>query len=150
VSLEGGLPLARLERLGASLCDTHGDLHARLNFSSEAGFNCLQGTVEADLKLICQRCMSHMGHKVAGSFKLGLILDEEEIQTLPTDFEPYLIEGDEQSIIDLLEDELLLCLPIAVMHEEECSEFLKKHEEQKQAEKEASSPFAVLKGMKVD
>ncbi len=150
VSLEGGLPLARLERLGASLCDSNGDLHARLNFGSKAGFNCLQGTVEADLKLTCQRCMYPMECKVSGRFKLGLVLDEEEIQALPTDFEPYLIEGDEQSIVDLLEDELLLCLPIAAMHEDECSEFLKKHNEQKQAEKEASSPFAVLKEMKSD
>ena len=77
-------------------------------------------------------------------------INEEEMQELPADLEPYLIEGDEQSIIDLLEDELLLSLPIAAVHQEECSEFLKKHDEQKQAEKEASSPFAVLKGMKVD
>lgn len=150
VNLEGRFPLARLERLSAALCDTAGELHVRLNFSSKAGFNCLQGTVEAKLKLICQRCMSPMEHKVSARFKFGLVLDEEEIQELPADLEPYLIHGDEQSIIDLLEDELLLSLPIAAMHQEECSEFLKKHNEQKQAEKEASSPFAVLKGFKID
>jgi len=149
VALEGGLPLARLERLSASLCDTDGELHATLNFGSKAGFSCLQGTVEVNLKLICQRCLYPMEHKVSGCFKFGLVL-EEEIEALPADFEPYLIEGDEQSIIDLLEDELLLSLPIAAMHEDECSEFLKKHDEQKQAEKEASSPFAVLKEMKID
>ena len=150
VGLEGHLPLARLERLSEVLCDTAGEIHARLNFCEIAGFRCLQGTVEASLKLICQRCINPMEHKVSGRFKFGLVLDEEEMQELPADFEPYLVEGDEQSIIELLEDELLLSLPIAVMHQEECSEFLKKHNEQKQAEKEASSPFAVLKGMKVD
>ena len=150
VSLEGDYSLARLERLSATLCDTAGELHVRLNFSSTAGFRCLQGTVEADLRLICQRCMSPMEHKVSGHFKFGLVIDEEELQELPADLEPYLVVGDEQSIIELLEDELLLSLPIAPMHQEECSEFLKKHNEQKQAEKEASSPFAVLKGMKVD
>ncbi len=149
-SLEGSLPLTRLERLSATLCDTTGELHARLNFGSKAGFSSLQGTVDADLKLVCQRCMCPMEHKVSGRFNFGLVLDEEEMQGLPTDLEAYLIEGDEQSIIGLLEDELLLSLPIAVMHEEECSEFLKKHNEQKQAEKEASSPFAVLKEMKTD
>ena len=150
VSLEGNYPLASLERLCAALCDTAGELHVRLNFGSTAGFHCLQGTVEADLKLVCQRCMNPIQHKVSGRFKFGLVLDEEESQELPPDLEPYLCEGDEQSIIELLEDELLLSLPIAPMHQEECSEFLKKHNEQKQAEKEASSPFAVLKGMKVD
>jgi uncharacterized protein len=150
VSLEGDYPLARLERLSAALCDTTGVLHARLNFGSTAGFHCLQGTVEANLELTCQRCMNPMTYGVSGRFKFGLVLDEEEMQELPADLEPYLIEGDEQSIVDVLEDELLLSLPIAAMHDEECSEFLRKHNEQKQAEKEASSPFAVLKGMKVD
>lgn len=150
VSLEGVFPLARLERLSAVSCDTAGVLHANLRFGSTAGFHCLEGTVEANFKLICQRCMQPMEHKVSARFKFGLVLDEAAMQELPADFEPYLITGDEQSIIDLLEDELLLSLPIAAIHQEECSEFLQKHNEQKQAEKEASSPFAVLKGMKTD
>ena len=150
VGLEGDYPLTRLNRLAAALCETEGEIHARLNFGSIAGFRCLQGTVEASLKLICQRCVNPMDYKVSVRFKFGLVLDEEEANELPADLEPYLIEGDEQSIISLLEDELLLSLPIAVAHDEECSKFLKKHNEQKQAEKEASSPFAVLKNMKVD
>lgn len=150
VSLEGSIPLASLERLSAVLSDNEGELRARLNFGSRAGFQCLQGTVQADLKLICQRCLEPMNHNVSGSFKFGLVLDEEEIGDLPAEFEPYLVTGDEQSIIDLIEDELLLSLPIAATHQEECSEFLRKHDEQRQMEKEASSPFAVLKGMKID
>lgn len=150
VGLEGGFPLAELERLSSILCDTAGELHARLNFGSRAGFHCLQGTVEANLKLICQRCMEPMSHNITGHFKFGLVLDEKEINDLPADLEPYLIKGDEQSIIELLEDELLLSLPIAATHQEECSEFLRKHNEQKLVEKETSSPFAVLKGMEVD
>lgn len=150
VSLEGSLPLASLERLSEIVSDTAGELHARLSFGDKAGFHCLTGSVEANLKLICQRCLEPMDFRASGSFKFGLVLDEEEINDLPAALEPYLVEGDEQSIIDLLEDELLLALPIAVTHQEECSEFLKKHDEQKRAEKEASSPFAVLKGMKID
>lgn len=150
VSLTGSYPLALLDRLGAVLSGTHGELNARLNFGSKAGFHCLQGTVEANLRLTCQRCMEPMDHRVSSSFKFGLVLDEEEINDLPAEFEPYLIEGDEQSIIDLLEDELLLSLPIAATHQKECSEFLRKHDEQRQIEKEASSPFAVLKGLKTD
>jgi len=150
VSLEGNYPLARLDRLATALCESEGEIQAQLNFGSIAGFRCLQGTVEASLKLICQRCVKPMDYKVSGRFKFGLVLNDEEASELPADLEPYLIEGDEQSIISLLEDELLLSLPIAAAHDKECSEFLKKHHEQKQAEKEASSPFAVLKDMKVD
>lgn len=150
VCLEGDFPLAGLGRLSSILCDTAGELHARLIFGSRAGFHSLQGTVEANLRLICQRCMEPMCHRVSGHFKFGLVLDEEEINDLPADLEPYLIKGEEQSIIELIEDELLLSLPIAATHQQECSELLRKHNEQKQMEKEASSPFAALKGMKLD
>jgi uncharacterized protein len=150
VSLEGRFPLAGLERLIAILCDTEGELVARLDFGSGADFHYLQGTVEANLKLICQRCMEPMDHRVSSRFKFGLVLDEKETKDLPAGIEPYLIEGDEQSIINLLEDELLLSLPMAATHQQECSGFLRKHDKQRRAEKEASSPFAVLKGMKTD
>lgn len=150
VSLEGCFPLAKLERLSEVLSDNAGELNARLNFGSNAGFQCLQGSVEADLKLICQRCLEPMNQVVSAQFKFGMVLDEEETEELPAEFEPYLIEGDEQSIINLLEDELLLSLPIAPAHQNECSEFLRKHKEQGLAAKEASSPFAALKDMKID
>ena len=124
VSLAGEYPLAKLKRLSALLCDAGGSLHARLNFGTKAGFHSLQGTVDANLPLICQRCLEPMIHQVSGQFKFGLILDEEEINDLPADLEPFLLQGDEQSITDLLEDELLLSLPLAAMHQEVCSEFL--------------------------
>ena len=79
VCLEGVYPLARLERLSAALCDSKGELHARLNFGSKAGFHSLQGTVEASLVLTCQRCLEPIVQKVSGRFKFGLVLDEDEI-----------------------------------------------------------------------
>lgn len=121
-----------------------------MNFSSGAGYLGLQGSVDAILKLTCQRCLELMQHEVCGQFKFGLITREEEAEELPTNVEPYLIEGDEQSVIDILEDELLLSIPIAAMHEEACSEFLQQQKEERRVEKEKANPFAVLKDLKID
>jgi uncharacterized protein len=73
---------------------------------------------------------------------------------LPEEFEPYLLEDEEQSIIDLVEDELLLSLPMVTVHEEACSDYMtKQNREVKaaiEAEKEAEHPFAALKALKDD
>lgn len=150
VSLEGSWPVSRLDRLAASLNDTSGNIFARIKFGSKAGFNCLDGRVEASLNVICQRCIEPMNLEVSGHFVLALLTSEEELELVPDQLEPYMVEGAEQSLIDVIEDELLLSLPMVPVHEEECSEFLVKLEEQRQADKKAASPFSVLQGLKTE
>ncbi|MDH3343121.1 MAG: YceD family protein [Gammaproteobacteria bacterium] len=150
VTLEGVMPLARLERLSELLSSNSGELSAILRFSSDKGYLELQGKVDASLDLICQRCMGPMKHEVSGQFKFGLMTSEEYEDKIPPDADPYLLEGDEQSVVEILEDELLLSIPIAAMHEEECSEFLQQQNEERRVEKEKSNPFAVLKDLKID
>lgn len=150
VRLEGVWPLAGLERLSEVLSDNSGELYARVSFSSGAGYLCMQGSIDAALVLNCQRCLEPMQHEVSERFKFGLITSEEEADELPADIEPYLVEGEEQSLIDVLEDELLLSIPIAAMHQEECSEYLRQLNEKRRVEKEKSNPFAVLKDLKLD
>ena len=150
VTLEGVMPLAKLERLSGMLCDNAGELSAELHFTSGTGYLGFYGKVEASLELICQRCMKPMKHEVSGQFKFGLMTSAEYEHKVPDDADPYLLEGDEQSVVEVLEDELLLSIPIAVMHLEECSEFLQKQDEERQVEKEKSNPFAVLKDLKID
>jgi len=150
VTLEGVMPLAKLSRLSELLSDNAGELSAKLHFTSGTGYLGLYGEVEASLQLICQRCMKPMKHKVSGQFKFGLMTSEEYEHKVPDDADPYLLEGDEQSVVEVLEDELLLLIPIAVMHDKECSEFLQQQNEERRLEKEKSNPFAVLKDLKID
>ena len=150
VTLEGAMPLAKLERLSEVLCGNSGELSARLRFTSNTGYLGLYGKVEAELELVCQRCMQPMKHAVSGQFNFGLMTSEEYEDKLPPDTDPYLLEGDEQSVIEILEDELLLSIPIAAAHQNECSEFLQQQNEERRVEKEKLNPFAVLKDLKID
>jgi len=150
VTLEGVYPLVKLERLTESLSDNSGELFAKLHFTSGSGYLGLHGTVEASLDLVCQRCLQPMKYPVSGQFKFGLMTSEKHEDKVPSDAEPYLLEGEEQSVVDILEDELLLSIPIAVRHPNECSEFLQKQNEERRAEKEKSNPFAALKDLKID
>jgi uncharacterized protein len=89
-----------------------------------------------------------MDFEINSQFKFAFIDSEDEIELIPDEFEPYIIEGDEQSILDIFEDELLLSLPMVAVHETACSDYMTRHEKKLKAEKEAAHPFAALKALK--
>ena len=149
-TIEGVYSIAKLDRLKQVLHADAGVVTAKLEFGRSVGFNCLKGEISAQLLVECQRCLKPMATKISGSFKFALINSEDEIELLPEEFEPYLLEGDEQSIVDLIEDELLLALPMVLAHDNACSDFMAKQEKTIKAEKEASHPFAALKSLKDD
>lgn len=149
-TIDGVYPLSKLKRLSEVLVSNEGYVSAKLEFGHSVGFACLKGKVSAKLLVECQRCLSPMDIEVAGRFKFALVSSEDEFELVPEEFEPLLLEGEEQSIIDLIEDELLLALPMVTAHENACSDYLVKQEAEVKAEKEASHPFASLKALKDD
>jgi len=153
-TIEGVYPISKFARLSEALFSTEGNVNVKLEFGDSVGFASLKGKVSAKLPVECQRCLKPMATEVTGRFKFALVNSEEEFELLPEEFEPYILEGDEQSIIELVEDELLLCLPMVTVHEDDCSDFMKKQNKAVQAaikaEKEASHPFAALQALKDD
>ncbi len=153
-TIEGVYPVSKLARLSEILLSNDGFVTAKLEFGQCVGFACLKGRVSATLVVECQRCLKPMEIELAGRFKFALVNSEDEFEFLPEELEPYLIEGEKQSIIELIEDELLLSLPMVTAHEEACSEYMSKQNRKIKAaikaEKEASHPFAALKALKGD
>ena len=149
-TIEGNYPLVKLGRLSESLVSNEGNVAVKIEFGRSAGFACLKAKVSAKLLVKCQRCLEPMETEVAGEFKFALVKSEEEFELLPEEFEPYLLAGEEQSIIDLVEDELLLSLPMVTVHENSCSDFMTDQEKAIEAAKEAEHPFAALKALKED
>jgi len=149
-TIEGSYPLAKLGRLSEALVSNEGDVTVKLEFGHSVGFACLKAKASAKLLVKCQRCLKPIETEVTGNFKFALVNSEEEFELLPEEFEPYLLEGEEQSIIDLIEDELLLSLPMVTVHENDCSDFMVRQEKAIKAAKEAEHPFAALKALKDD
>lgn len=150
--IEGIYPIAKLYRLRDQLVSDVGNVTAKLEFGNSIGFDCLKGSVSARLLVECQRCLQPVEIELSGRFKFALIKSEDELELLPEEFEPLLLEAEEQSIIDLIEDELLLSLPMVTVHENACSDYMAKQNKLvKQAiktEREAVHPFAALKALK--
>jgi uncharacterized protein len=144
---EGVWPVANFERLAEAICNPEGEVRARLKFATRAGTPCLDGFIQAELEMRCERCLDPVMQHVESEFRFGLITDEEEADQLPKEFEPLLVSDGEHSLMQLVEDELLLSLPIVARHEDECSEILLKHKDNDSLQQETHRPFAALKDL---
>ncbi len=160
--MQGRLPLSRMPRLAESLEDVTGDIDVELEFDVDSsGIAWMKGHLSCSLSLCCQRCMQTLSMPVDTTFKLAMIESEAEIERLGEEYEPLLLNDDLVSVAELVEDELLLSLPIVPKHEtEDCNstDFSDSHNESvPQSEKltethseskQKKNPFAVLADLK--
>jgi uncharacterized protein len=109
----GALPLAQLPRLAAQLADRSGTLAVDLTAGKDAqGQAWLTGTVRGELMLMCQRGLHPFGWTCDLAPQLRLVSSEAEEKRLMADAEAYRVEDDRLPLRDVVEDEVLLALPM--------------------------------------
>ncbi len=112
-SFEGTLPVAQLPRLVEALADASGEVAYRLDFESGVlGGPQLHVRLSAGLKLECQRSLEWFVFPAVVDVRLGLLADDAGAAALPGDCEPLLLEDGVLSPQRVIEDELLLALPL--------------------------------------
>ena len=112
-SFEGILPVAELPRLVEALADDRGEVAYRLDFEQGIlGGPQLHVVLSAGLTLECQRTLESFVYPAAVDTRLGLLAKEQDADALPGDCEPLLLEGGALSPRKVIEDELLLALPL--------------------------------------
>jgi uncharacterized protein len=154
---EGRIALAEMERLGELLQDSDGEVTVSLEFGTDnEGIRFLRGRIQAEVSLECQRCLETMRYPIDSEFALALVRNTVEAEALPSHYEPLLVEGEPLFLRDIIEDELLLALPIVAMHkQEECSVNVSSGQEAGETRKDTGAavkenPFAVLADLKTD
>jgi uncharacterized protein len=109
----GSVPLAKLPRLAASLAQSAGTLQVELQATrDEEGQEWLHGEIRGRLPLTCQRGLHDFDWNCDVALSLALVESEAEENKLLKDTESYLVEGDELPLRDLVEEEVLLALPM--------------------------------------
>lgn len=109
----GSLPFAQLPRLAAQLAGKEGALEVDLATAKDkAGAAWLDGEIRGELSLTCQRGLHPFGWNCSLKPHLRLVASEAEEERVLKDCEPYLIQDDQLPLRDLVEDEVLLALPI--------------------------------------
>jgi len=146
--LGGSLAVVDLKRLEDVLFDTQGSLDYELRGTRDARNRPqIEVKVAGQLHLLCQRCLGLLRHEVRVDSQLvvvprGVLPDDD----LNDPEAPDLIEAiPELKVAALVEDEVLLSLPLAPRHPEgECQGRLEKHDDAGGA----PSPFAQLAALK--
>lgn len=148
--VSGTWPIAKMPRLLTMLGSEFGDAHAEMHFAKSGRNRYVKGRVTAPVEIQCQRCMNLMTMQIEAEFSLGLVETEAQIDKLPEGFEPLITEG-RHFLPDVIEDELILAIPIVPVHDSDCSDFMNMQKEEQKANLEVEeakpNPFAVLKDM---
>ncbi len=137
--LQSVTPVSAMARLAALLVDAKGSVGSDLRFSDRQW---IDGEASATVRVTCQRCLEPMSVALDARIRLAVDADEDQ---LPDDREAVMSDNGDLSPLALVEDELILALPIVPMHAEgECSVRLAENP----APAERESPFAVLQQLK--
>ena len=156
--LEGEDPLSAFERLSqeaqASVEGASVAWYAEGEHVPEAagpGHLWLHIEADAQVPMVCQRCLgvAHIHLQVERSFRF--VKDEATAESMDDEAEEDLLAlSKDFNLRELLEDELLMELPLVPMHEE-CPEAVlmaSTDEDFESASTEKTNPFAVLAGLR--
>jgi uncharacterized protein len=111
------VPLAELPRL-AQLAGLAGEVRGRVHFRRTAGIAVAELSFSGTARLVCQRCLGALEIGLDAATEVGLIVIEADASRVPEELEPMLAPEGRISVGELVEEELLLTLPIVPLHEE--------------------------------
>lgn len=150
----GQQPLAAMPRLAASFCaasdasaawQVQGSLLPVLGGEAEIW---LELQARADVPLQCQRCLQAMTEALQVQRRFRFVRSEEEALRLDEESEDdVLVLPARLDVLELLEDELILALPIVPRHDS-CPTPLPMPEQAAPGAAKAPHPFAALAALK--
>lgn len=148
--LEGKVLVESLPRLAELLVEPTGQVSVKLEFGrDEQNLRILQGELGADLQLLCERCLAPVEKRIESQFTLGIVLDDEQAKNLPRSYEPLLVDPEKLELAEVIEEELILSLPMFAYHDD-CEIAVKAETEDVPEENEKPNPFSVLSQLKLD
>lgn len=117
------VPLAELRRLNARMAGISGSVRGRARFGRESNTAVAELSLAGAATLQCQRCMQPMRLAIESTTHVALIATETDEVSAPEEFEPVLAPDGRISPGELVEEELLLALPIVPLHRlpDECT-----------------------------
>jgi uncharacterized protein len=143
--LAGEMEVADMPRLQDMLAEGAGRVgYAVAGLVDDRGRPALDVAVQGTIPLICQRCLERLDFELERASRLVLVADSSELPDVSQE-EPdseTIPAAEVADVRDLVEQEVLLGLPLAPVHEEGC---IAAPASPGQAEE---SPFAVLKTLK--
>jgi uncharacterized protein len=116
-ALRGELAVDKLPRLVSLLDSGDGSVRATLTFSQRRD-GWVGATLEYDaaVQLVCQRCLEPFRHAWADRVEMVLADEAAVPANVPEGHEPFELEGGKLQPVQLIEDELIVALPLVPKH----------------------------------
>lgn len=110
----------------------------------------ITGALDFELLLECQRCLEPMTLNISKQFKLAIVWDEAQAKALPKNIDPWIVGEGEADLAAIIEEEILLALPVVAKHSEDClsSDLLSSGDDEEVELEEKQNPFGVLASLK--
>jgi uncharacterized protein len=152
-SFDGIVPLQNLTRLSEQLSSTEGDVDVVVHCGTDQqGLVYIEGEAHCAVQLQCERCGDAMTMQVSCNFAYTPIRGDDSAQDeIPQRYD--VVEKDEHGEVNLrqlVEDELILALPLFPMHDEGQCDPAKVQMSwgEIEPEPEKPNPFAILQELK--
>lgn len=152
LNLSGQIAINELTRLCSFLVKPVGEVQVDLSFSiNEQGHRCLNGYAHADFFMACQRCLEESKQFIVINLNLVMLWSDEQAASLSKEYDPWIVGEGHTDIYQVIEDELILGLPLVAYHDYECveSSLMSSGDDMLvNADSTEVNPFQVLEGLK--
>lgn len=152
-TLEGELQLIDLQRLCGALADSGGAVRTKFVFErDERNAVVIHSELEAHVTMICQRCLEQVTLPIHSACDYAVVKEGANTQSVPQGYDVLELGEDPLDLLALIEEELLLALPIVPAHDPEDCQRPAGYSEPGPVEDEVvrPNPFSVLAQLKRD
>ena len=122
-SLQGKIEVSSLARVRDDLASMQGEIEFRLQGGMDGRHRPrLMLSISGQVMLTCQRCLAELAHQIDLSSQLVLVASEAELPDLDDEDEEadVVVANSKTNVLDLLQEEIILALPLAPKHDFEC------------------------------
>ena len=120
--IDGLIPIAHFTRLTELIESETGEFAVSLKFRpSKKQRSLVVGSCTGSVTMICQHCLEPFEVPVDAKIRTLVVDAEEDLAALQPDEEGLVCEGEKVALVDLLEDDVIVSLPMVPRHPEgEC------------------------------
>ncbi|WP_144394311.1 YceD family protein [Pleionea sediminis] len=148
-STERRLPVASLERFASFLSDDSGEINVVFSgLKDEDGRKLLKCSLSGVVTMECQTSFESVPVILDRDLVFYPVLTEEAIAAAPEQYEAFLHDQDELDLVSLVEDELILSLPMSINSSESPKRMSFGPKLESQEAKKKPNPFEVLAQLK--
>lgn len=150
LDLSGFIAVSELTRLAEIALDSSDKVEVELEFGvDDERHRVIVGRAHCALQVTCQRCLEPVEVVLDAEINLAIVWDEERAKQLPKALDPLILPEGVADIYSIIEDELLLNLPMVSYHDEDCIEQTSFGDDEVEAKTESTkNPFQVLEQLK--